>query len=194
MMFPLSITKDEVMERPLKSYDGKVVIAADDKSIAAAMAEIGQCDTVGFDTEAKPTFKKGEIRNISLIQVATPDKVFLLRTQHTGISNELHTFLQDPNVTKVGIGLLDDYNLLDRLRPFKPDGFIDLNNTFNELGAEKIGARNLAAMVLDIRISKSAQTSNWEAHTLSDKQVKYASTDAWICLEIYNKLLYWGYI
>ncbi|MFY0591042.1 3'-5' exonuclease [Roseivirga sp.] len=194
MMFPITITKDEVMERPLRSYEGKVVIAADEKSIANAMAEIVQSDIVGFDTEAKPTFKKGEIRNISLVQVATAEKVFLLRTQYTGISDALHKFLEDPNIIKVGIGLLDDYNLLDRLRPFKPDGFIDLNNTFNDLGAEKIGARNLAAMVLDIRISKSAQTSNWEAQTLSDKQVRYASTDAWICLEIYNKLLYWGYI
>jgi len=194
MMFPITITKDEVMDRPLRSYDGKVVIAADAESIDKAVSEINQSRVVGFDTEAKPTFKKGEIRNISLIQVATEDKVYLLRTQYVGISNALHRFLENPDIIKVGIGLLDDYNLLDRLRPFTPDGYIDLNDTFNELGAEKIGARNLAAMVLDIRISKSAQTSNWEAQTLTDKQVRYASTDAWICLEIYNKLLDWGYI
>ena len=194
MMFPMTITKDEVMERPLKSYEGKVVIAADEESIEAAVAKINQSKVVGFDTEAKPTFKKGQIRNISLIQVATADKVYLLRTQHTGISNALHRFLENPDIIKIGIGLLDDYNLLNRLRAFTPDGFIDLNNTFDELGAKKIGARNLAAMVLDIRISKSAQTSNWEAQMLTEKQIRYASTDAWICLEIYNKLLDWGYI
>lgn len=194
MMFPITITKDEVMERPLKSYEGKVVIAADAESIEAAVAEINQSKVVGFDTEAKPTFKKGEIRNISLIQVATATKVYLLRTHHVGISNQLHRFLENPDIIKIGIGLLDDYNLLNRLREFTPDGFIDLNNTFDELGAEKIGARNLAAMVLDIRISKSAQTSNWEAQTLTEKQIRYASTDAWICLEIYNKLIDWGYI
>ncbi len=194
MMFPMSITKDEVMERPLQSYEGKVVIAADRESTEKAIEEINQFDVVGFDTEAKPTFKKGQIRNISLIQVATAAKVYLFRTHHIGIIDSLHDFLQTPRITKVGIGLLDDYNLLDRLRPFQPDGFLDLNDTFQELGAENIGARNLAAMVLDIRISKSAQTSNWELEQLAQKQIRYAATDAWICLEIHNKLDAWGYL
>lgn len=194
MMFPISITKDEVMERPLQSYEGKVVIAADQESTEKAIQEINQFDVVGFDTEAKPTFKKGQIRNISLIQVATEEKVYLIRTHHTGVIDSLHHFLQNPKITKVGIGLLDDFNLLDRLRPFQPDGFLDLNDAFQELGAENIGARNLAAMVLDIRISKSAQTSNWELEQLSQKQIRYASTDAWICLEIYKKLVTWGYM
>ena len=97
-------------------------------------------------------------------------------------------------ILKVGIGLLDDYNLLNRLRKFNKAGFEDLNDTLEDLGAQNIGARNLAAMILDIRISKSAQTSNWELDMLSEKQIRYAATDAWICLEIYNKLEYWGYI
>lgn len=194
MMFPLSITKDEVMDRPLKSYEGKVVIAADKKSTERAMSEINQFDLVGFDTEAKPTFQKGQIRNISLIQVATEEKVYLLRTHHIGVIDSLHDFLENERIKKVGIGLLDDFNLLNRLRAFEPKGFIDLNDTFQELGAENIGARNLAAMVLDIRISKSAQTSNWEAEQLAQKQIKYAATDAWICLEIHKKLSHWGYV
>lgn len=193
-MFPLSISKEEVMQRPLKSYEGKVVIAADLKSTERAIKEISSHKIVGFDTEAKPTFQKGQIRNISLIQVATEEKVYLLRTHLIGISDTLHDFLQSPDITKVGIGLLDDFNLLNRLRGFKPDGFLDLNSTFQELGAKNIGARNLAAMVLDIRISKSAQTSNWETETLSEKQIRYAATDAWICLELHKKLSFWGYL
>ncbi|WP_170827378.1 3'-5' exonuclease [Roseivirga sp. 4D4] len=182
------------MDRPLKSYEGKVVIAADKKSTERAMSEINEFDMVGFDTEAKPTFQKGQIRNISLIQVATEEKVYLLRTHHIGVIDSLHHFLENESIKKVGIGLLDDFNLLNRLRAFEPNGFIDLNDTFQELGAENIGARNLAAMVLDIRISKSAQTSNWEAEQLAQKQIKYAATDAWICLEIHNKLSQWGYV
>ena len=194
MMFPLAITKDEVMERPLGSYEGKVVIASDQTSIDKAMAEVSQHTVVGFDTEAKPTFKKGQHRNVSLIQVAIPEKVFLLRTIKDGMTDSVKSFLESSQVLKVGIGLLDDYNLLNRLRPFKKDGFEDLNDTLEDLGAQNIGARNLAAMILDIRISKSAQTSNWESEVLSEKQIRYAATDAWICLEIYNKLQYWGYI
>ncbi len=194
MMFPLSISKDEVMELPLGHYKGKIVIAANELQIQDALDEINQSRVVGFDTEAKPTFVKGQIRNIGLIQVSTEEKVFLLRVHKVGVSDQLHQFLENPNILKVGIGLKDDYNLLDRLRSFTPQGFMDLNDTFEELGAESIGARNLAAMILEIRISKSAQTSNWELEQLSTKQLKYAATDAWICLEIYKKLDFWGYL
>ena len=194
MMFPLAITKEEVMEKPLQSYSGKVVIASDKKSIDAAVEEINNFEIVGFDTEAKPTFKKGQLRSISLVQVAIPEKVFLLRTMKDGMTDSIKSLLESNSICKVGIGLLDDYNLLKRLRSFEPAGFEDLNDTLEDLGAQNIGARNLAAMILDIRISKSAQTSNWEAEQLSEKQIRYAATDAWICLEIYQKLQYWGYI
>lgn len=194
MMFPISITKDEIMGLPLSSYPGKVVIANTEEQIASAMAEINRSTVVGFDTEARPTFKKGQIRNVSLIQVATDQKVFLMRIKASGLTDELITFLENEDLIKVGIGLEDDYNLLRRLRGFQPGGFLDLNPQMKELGANSIGARNLAAMILEIRISKSAQTSNWENDVLSQKQIRYAATDAWICLEIYNKLEGWGYL
>lgn len=194
MMFPLTITKDEIMDLPLSSYDGKVVIANTHEQISAAMAEINECSYVGFDTEARPTFKKGQIRNVSLIQVATDKKVFLMRLMKTGLTDELIEFLENEDLLKIGIGLEDDYNLLRRLRGFQPGGFIDLNPELKEMGAEKIGARNLAAMIMEIRISKAAQTSNWENEVLTPKQVRYAATDAWICHEIYAKLIHWGYL
>jgi ribonuclease D len=194
MMFPLSISKDEVMQFPLRHYEGKIAVASTEEQIEEAMREINQHGVVGFDTEAKPTFKKGQVRNIGLIQVATEQKVYLLRTHQLGIMDSVHHFLENDEILKVGIGLKDDYNLLDRLRPFEPAGFLDLNDTFEELGAENIGARNLAAMILEIRISKSAQTSNWEVDQLTKKQLLYAATDAWICLEIYKKLDGWGYL
>lgn len=194
MMFPISITKDEIMELPLSSYTGKVVIAYTEEQIASAMMEINRSKVVGFDTEARPTFKKGQTRNVSLIQVATDEKVFLLRIKQSGLTDDLIAFLENEDLIKVGIGLEDDYNLLRRLRGFQPGGFLDLNPQMKELGAASIGARNLAAMILEIRISKSAQTSNWENEVLSQKQIRYAATDAWICLEIYNKLEGWGYL
>ena len=193
-MFPLSISKDEVMELPLGHYRGKIVVASNQEQIDRAMAEINQSKVVGFDTEAKPTFIKGQIRNIGLIQIAIENKVFLLRIHKVGVVDSIHRFLENDQIVKVGIGLKDDFNLLDRLRSLEPKGFVDLNDTMTELGAESIGARNLAAMILEIRISKSAQTSNWELDELSQKQLNYAATDAWICLEIYNKLQGWGYV
>lgn len=194
MSFTKSITKAELMELPLSGYKGKVVIANTKESIQQAMDEINQFDVVGFDTEAKPTFKKGQIRRISLIQIGTPEKVYLLRILHSGLLPCIVDFMENPNVTKVGIGLEDDFNLLNNLQPFDQQGFLDLNKKFADIGAENVGARNLAGMIMGIRISKSAQTSNWEVEQLTEKQIRYAATDAWICLEIYNKLDEWGFI
>ena len=194
MMFPTSITKAEVMEKPLAAFEGKVVIVQTDAQINEALDEINQFSAVGFDTEARPTFKKGQIRNVSLIQVATDEKVYLLRLLPAALNDKLIEFLENEDLVKIGIGLNDDYNLLNRLRSFRPQGFLDLNKEVAELGAQSIGARNLAAMILGIRISKSAQTSNWENQTLTPKQIRYAATDAWICLEIYQQLRNWGYL
>mgnify|MGYP001094176992 CR=1 FL=1 len=194
MNFPASITKDEVMELPISSYTGNVHVLTEANEIDDAMAEISKSKVVGFDTEARPTFKKGQIRNISLIQIATKTEVYLLRIKSTGLMNSIVEFLESDTIMKVGIGLDDDKQLLKRLADFKPTNFLDLNVEMPNFGAEKIGARNLAAMLLNIRISKSAQTSNWENPTLTNKQVQYAATDAWICLEIHDKLVEWGHL
>ena len=188
MKFPTAISKEEIMSLPLSGYSGEVVMASTEKAIQDALVEINQFSVVGFDTEARPTFKKGQIRRVSLIQVATEKKVYLFRLKKTGLIPALVDFLENEHVTKVGIGLEDDMQLLQRLATFKPASFLDLNTKMKTLGAESIGARNLSAMFLKIRISKSAQTSNWENKTLTEKQIRYAATDAWICLEIYKKL------
>ena len=194
MMFPKRITKEELNTFPLRHYEGKIVLAYDYETINNAMGEIGRYEIVGFDTESKPTFKKGEERHIGLIQIATDDKVFLIRTHEVGMPDCVLDFLENKAIQKIGIGLADDFQLMNKLRPTGFQNFIDLNNLMPELGAESIGARNLAAMILEFRISKSAQTSNWEAKVLSLKQKTYAATDAWICLEIYRKLQAWGYV
>mgnify|MGYP003651397759 CR=1 FL=1 len=194
MSFTKSITKQEIMELPLSGYKGKVVIASTEESIQKAMDEINEFNAVGFDTEARPTFKKGQVRYISLIQIGTPEKVYLLRIMQTGLLPCIIDFMENPEITKIGIGLDDDFNLLNNLKTFNHQGFLDLNKKFVEIGAENIGARNLAGMIMGIRISKSAQTSNWELEQLTEKQIRYAATDAWICLEIYEKLYTWGFV
>ncbi len=193
-MFEKRITKIEINELPLFKYEGKIVIAADERQIDKAIFEIEKYDLVGFDTESKPTFRKGQFNHVALVQIAIPDKVYLLRIHHVGITNSLKKFLLNDKIRKVGIALDDDIIALNKKRRFKPGGFIDLNKIAPSLGIENIGARNLSALLLNNRISKNQQVSNWENPILTSPQVKYAATDAWICLEIYNKLDYWGYV
>jgi len=193
-MFEKRISKQEINELPLFRYEGKTVIAATEKQIDKAIFEIEKHRLVGFDTETKPTFKKGQFNHVALVQIAIPDKVYLLRINMAGITNTLAKFLSNENISKVGIALDDDIIALSKKRRFKPRGFMDLNKIAPTLGIENIGARNLSALLLNNRISKNQQISNWENPTLSEPQIKYAATDAWICLEIYNKLSYWGYL
>lgn len=193
-MFEKRISKVEINELPLFKYEGKTVIAADEMQIDKALFEIEKYDLVGFDTESKPTFRKGQFNHVALVQIAIPEKVYLLRIQHVGITNTLKNFLLNDKIKKVGIALDDDIIALNKKRKFIPGGFIDLNKIAPSLGIENIGARNLSALLLNTRISKNQQVSNWESPILTSPQVKYAATDAWICLEIYNKLENWGYI
>ncbi len=193
-MFEKRITKQDINDLPLFKYEGKTVIAADEKQIDKAIFEIEKHDLVGLDTETKPTFKKGQFNHVALIQIAVPEKVYLLRIHRVGITNTLANFFSNDQIIKVGIALDDDLIALNKRRRFNPGGFLDLNKIAPTLGIENIGARNLSALLLNFRISKNQQVSNWENPILTQHQIKYAATDAWICLEMYNKLNYWGYL
>ena len=159
-MFEKRITKKEINELPLFKYEGKTVIAATEKQIDKAIFEIEKHKLVGFDTETKPTFKKGQFNHVALVQIAIPDKVYLLRINQVGISNTLAKFLSNENISKVGIALDDDIIALNKKRRFNPGGFMDLNKIAPTLGIENIGARNLSALLLNNRISKNQQISN----------------------------------
>ncbi|NMM48639.1 3'-5' exonuclease [Marinigracilibium pacificum] len=182
------ITKEEVNELPLQAYEGEVVLLEDPKGYKEAVKEIREYSIIGFDTESKPSFTKGIKNQIALVQLATDEKVYLFRLPKGDMPAELKKILEDPNIEKIGIGIDDDINDLRRIGVAKPKCFLDLNKLAKKAGFHNTGARNLSAMVLGFRISKSAQTSNWERDELTDKQISYAATDAWICLKIYEKL------
>jgi ribonuclease D len=98
-------------------------------------------------------------------------------------------FLESENIIKPGIGIRDDVRLLQKLQRFQAEGFFELTTLSKEVGFEVESVKKLTALLLGFRISKTAQTSNWEAETLTDKQLQYAATDAWVCLQIYKRLL-----
>ena len=68
-------------------------------------------------------------------------------------------------------------------------GSKDLQKIVWEYGIKDKSVKKMAAIILGVRISKTQQLSNWEAEHLSEAQKKYAATDAWVCREMYLKLL-----
>ena len=193
-MFEKEITKEQINELPLKRYEGKVVVVSNAEQLALALEELKRANVIGFDTESRPAFRKGEYYPVAMIQMAIPKKVFLVRVNLTGFTPELQQLFANENIIKAGISIRDDIKELQRLGDFTPGGVVDLNDVAKELGVMNIGVRSLSGIFLRIRISKGQQTSNWERETLTESQLYYAATDAWVCHEIYRTLEEKGYI
>src|SRR5690554_4791073 len=188
-MIPLKISKEEVNALEIGAFRGKILLIDNPENIADAVVELKKSTFLGFDTETRPAFRKGVSYDVALLQLSTLDTAYLFRLNQIGLPAGIQDILEDPRVVKVGAAVRDDLKALKKLSPtFAPKSFFDLNEELKRIGFLNVGVRNLSAMVLNIRISKSEQVSNWEGENLTDKQLLYAATDAWACLAIFNKL------
>jgi ribonuclease D len=186
--FRTNITLEEINSLPLRSFQGKIILVNDAETAGLAFEEINTHEVVGFDTETRPSFHKGQFYHVALLQIALSHTVYLIRLNDTGITKEMISFFENENILKAGVGVRDDIRVLQKLHRFKAEGFIELTTLSKEAGLQVESVKKLTALLLGFRISKSAQTSNWEAPSLNEKQISYAATDAWVCLEIYKKL------
>jgi ribonuclease D len=188
-MYKENITVEELAEHELSWFKGEIVLVDDLKSFYQVFPRLLGSDLLGFDTETRPTFKKGRKNSVSLIQLSTADLACLFRINKIGIPDELIDLLSDPSVTKAGVAVHDDIRFLKGIKKFSPEGFIDLQNLVKDFGIQSSGLKKLAAIVLGFRISKRQQVTDWEAEQLTEAQQIYAATDAWVCYEIYKKLI-----
>ncbi|MBS1682633.1 MAG: 3'-5' exonuclease domain-containing protein 2 [Bacteroidetes bacterium] len=184
-----TISNEEINELPLRAFEGKIVLIQDEEYLTNAFQEINRHSVVGFDTETKPVFVRGHQNKVALMQIALPDQVFLIRINKTGMHPSIIGFLENKDVQKAGVALRDDIKALQRLKPFVPQGVVELSDLAKKAGLEIEGVKKLTGLLLGFRVSKAAQTSNWETSELNGKQISYAATDAWTCLEIYKKLI-----
>ncbi|WP_436515921.1 3'-5' exonuclease [Ekhidna sp. To15] len=192
--FAEHITKEELRSLPLLAFEGEIHTLDTEEDCKKAVNELRKFDTLGFDTEKKPTFNKGEYNHTAMVQLSTMEDAYLFRLNNMGYPSSLFDLMADSSILKLGISIDDDLKDLNKARKFKPKNFTDLNDVVRELGVKHMGVKKLAAVFLESRISKNQQVSNWENETLSPAQLKYAATDAWICLAIHRKLLAQGYI
>ncbi len=187
-MFRSEIDIEEINKLEVRQFEGEVKVIADRSAFYGAMQEIRKYDTLGFDTETKPAYKKGVNNKVALIQVASNDMAWLFRINKIGIPDMLKSFLEDESLLKIGAGLDDDMQRLRKLVQFTPGGFIDLQKYVEAFNIESKSLKKMVAIILRYKISKSQQLSNWESDSLNDQQLRYAATDAWVCLEMYHTL------
>ena len=183
-----SITKEEIAELPIRAFEGKINVPLTEEEIIAAVDYLRKYPVLGFDTETRPSFRKGQHNNVALLQLSAGDEAFLFRLNKIKLPNVVKQLLADASITKVGAAIHDDLKALVKLSPFEPAGFVDVQTIAKQLGIENLGLRPLAALLMGIKISKAQQTSNWEIPYLTAAQKLYAATDAWVSLEIYTRL------
>ena len=174
---------------PLIRFEGKIITVISESEASRAVDFLLSQPILGIDTETKPTFKRGVIHQVALLQVATHDLCFLFRLNYLGLSPSVGRLLMDRTVPKVGLSLHDDLHMLHKRGEFQAGSFIDLQNVVKEIGIEDMSLQKLYANLFGMRISKAQQLSNWQADVLSDKQKVYAATDAWACIVIYEELM-----
>jgi len=187
-MFQNEISKEEVAGLELIQYAGPIHLIDSMEVFEQEIGHIARQAVLGFDTETKPSFKKGKVYPTSLIQISSLEQAWILRVSRIGYPGKLLELLSGETPLKIGLGLQDDLRRLRADFQFEPRGFLDLQQYVKAFRIDEKGLKKISGIVLNRRISKSQQVSNWDADVLSEAQLRYAATDAWICLMIYNSL------
>ena len=182
----VKLSKNEINALPLIQYEGDIEILTSKDNIQAAINDLKNYDLIGFDTETKPTFVKGPLNPPSIMQLACDDKVYIFQFDNDEIFKQLSLILSNKNITKCGVSVDRDLIELMYLSPFDPISFVDLGNVARDNEIPHHGLRGLVAIFLKHRISKGSQTSDWSRISLSDSQISYAATDAWVSLELFK--------
>lgn len=187
-MYNKTISNDKINKLPIIRFEGEIEVIESAEQVEKAIQEIKMQKLVGFDTETKPSFKKGVINDVSLIQISTLDKAYLFRLNKIGFTSELANLLSDNDIVKIGCSIRDDIFMLNKIGNFSPTNFIDLQEIISDYGIEELSLKKITAIILEKKLSKRQRLSNWEAKELKPAQMSYAATDAWVCIKIYTIL------
>ncbi len=172
----------------LIAFEGEIIVVDSLKTLENALNELRKSKLLGFDTETKPSFKKGEKYSIALLQLSTENKAYLFRLNKIGLPAPIVEILASPDIKKVGLAIRDDLRGLKELAQFEPKNFIEIQDIAKNKGLKSQGLQTITEEIFQKRLSKKAKLTNWEAMKLTDVQILYAATDAWIGLQIYNHL------
>lgn len=183
-----TISKEEIASLPIEEFPGRIITIQTEAEAAKAVDYLLGFDKVGFDTETRPSFRKGQHYKISLMQISTEDTCFLFRLNYIDMPDSLKNFLKSKEILKIGLSLRDDFGAIRKRTNVEPANFLDLQGYVGQFGIEDASLQKIYAILFNKKISKGQRLSNWEADVLTESQKKYAALDAWACLKIYNLL------
>lgn len=183
-----NIEDEYIRSLPARTFPGIITVVDQPSDLDQIKRILRDEYILGFDTETKPSFKKGQSHSVALLQLSSSDHAVLIRLNKVPLPSFIIDILENENIIKVGVAIRDDINTLNKISPFTPNGFIDLQQFVKKFGIEDNGLKKLVANILGFRISKKSQTSNWEQEVLTREQIEYAATDAWVCRQMYEIL------
>lgn len=179
------IDKAELAQLAVRRYEGPLCLVETLHDLDRARREFRREHVVGLDTETQPKFRVGQAHLPSLVQVASAHAVYLFPLKRLDCADALTELLENPAIAKAGIGLGHDFAQLKKHFPFEEQNVVDLSAVAKGHGMEQTSVRNLAALFLGFRVTKGQKTSNWGRRELTQNQIIYAATDAWVCRELY---------
>lgn len=188
MTMKISIPKEQLSTLAKVTFQGNIHVIDDIQGVNKAISKLQEYKILGFDTETRPSFKKGVVHSVALMQISTEQDCYLFRINKIGMPDALKSFLENPSVTKVGLSLKDDFGMIHKVSEANMSGFIDLQKIVPDYGIADASLQKIYAILFDKRISKGQRLTNWEADNLTEAQKEYAAIDAWACLKIYNHL------
>lgn len=175
-------------DRPI-AFPGKVHLIVQDHQLEILKAELTSAKAFGFDTETRPSFRKGEYHPVALLQLATETDAYLVRIQAVTQFQIIKSIFEDKNILKTGVAIRDDILQLKKIFDFTPQNFIELQTLAKEKGLQNFGLKGMTEEVMGAKLSKGPKTTNWAAPVLTERQLMYAATDAWIGLRLYQELM-----
>ncbi|CAN5813844.1 3'-5' exonuclease [soil metagenome] len=187
-------SKEEIALLP--PFDGlgldRIELIATAPQAERAIAALQGAAMLGFDTESKPTFSKGEVSDgPHIVQLSTLERAYVFQLHDLACRDLLAGFLASHPSLKVGFGLGDDKRRILAKLGVEATGVVDLNAIFRRLGYRKdIGVKSAVAVLFGRRFAKSgrASTSNWASRRLIDSQLLYAANDAYAAARVYEAL------
>ncbi|MFZ6036670.1 MAG: 3'-5' exonuclease [Bacteroidota bacterium] len=185
----LSITKEQLNQLPAETFKGKIFVIDNEAAAMKAVQKLRNFSLLGFDTETRPSFMKGKVNKVALMQLASEDECYLFRLNKIDYPDVLDEIICNPDIKKIGLSLRDDFAAIRKRSDKVPVNFVDLQQFVHEFGIDDNSLQKIYALVFGKRISKSQRLTNWEADQLTPAQQMYAAIDAWACVRIYKHLV-----
>ncbi len=171
------------------TFPGKIHLIQNDQQLHTVESLLNSATEFGFDTETKPSFKKGDVFKVALLQLATDTDAYVIRLHHIKEFHLIKSIFEKEKVIKVGVAIRDDLMQLQKVFKFDAKNCFELQTLAKNKGLKNFGIKGMTEEILEATVSKGSKMTNWENSQLTEQQIMYAATDAWIGLKLYKKLI-----